>query len=70
MKGHGQGARGYLIEIMEFLKGVYKTVTTFQHHDFNYNTGKAAPLFSAACGGIFYTCEEIKSNYTTLYNSL
>ena len=55
---------------MEFLKGVYKTVTTFQHHDFNYNTGKAAPLFSAVCGGIFYTCGEIKSNYTTLYNSL
>lgn len=37
--------REYLIKIMEFLKGVYKTVTTFQHHDFNYNTGEAAPPY-------------------------
>lgn len=41
-------------------KGVHKTVTTFQHHDFNYNTGKADPLFSATCGGIFYTRGEFK----------
>lgn len=54
-----KGGRGDLIKIKEFLKGVYKTVTTFQHHDFNYNTGKADPLFSVAYGGIFYTYGEI-----------